>query len=271
MALTFKGSNTSNHIVSEIAKMYNKSAQKKIKVMGGGSEEAIREFVSGDLNYLNSSRKLTIDEISKTEKLLNKKVKEIIIGLDALAIIVNPKLGVHELSLHEISEIFEGKKTNWKEFGGPNLKITIYGRKNTSGTFHFVKDKFAPNGFVKGIVEKNNSAEIVKAIKNDLSGFSYVDLASISSKEHFPINGIWAINISIDGGNSISPFERLAVLDGKYPLSRPLFQYIIDADNEIVNDFIKFELSDIGQDLIERKGFFKILPMHIAWNKENGY
>ncbi|MBI2258030.1 MAG: substrate-binding domain-containing protein [Flavobacteriia bacterium] len=270
-ALTFKGSNTSNEVVYALSKHFNKNSKKKIIVLGGGSEEAVQEFLNGNLYYLNCSRKLSDNEIKKAERTFDKKVKEIIIGLDAIALIVNPKLGVHDLNLTQISDILEGRTTNWKTFGGPDLKIQLYGRKSTSGTNHFIKDKFAPNGYVSGIIEKDNAKEIVKAIKQDLAGFSYVDLASISTKEHFPIEGIWAINIAIEGGSSISPFERMAVLNGNYPLSRPLYQYIVDFEDIIINDFINFELSDIGQDLMEREGFFKILPMHRALNKENGF
>lgn len=99
--LTFKGSNTSNLVVSELAKLHNRSAKKKIQILGGGSEEAIKEFKDGDLYYLNSSRKLSSHEIQEVENVHTKKVKEIIIGLDAIAIIVNPKLGVHELNLKQ--------------------------------------------------------------------------------------------------------------------------------------------------------------------------
>jgi phosphate transport system substrate-binding protein len=270
-SFSFKGSNTSNEVVSEMARCFNSNTGKKIKVMGGGSEQAIKEFISGDLYYLNSSRKLTKNEISKVEALQDKKVKELIIGLDAIAIIVNPKLGVHELSLTQISNIFEGKTRNWQDLGGPNLMIRIYGRNKASGTCHFMKDKFAPNGFGSSIVEKNNSKEIIKAIKSDLAGISYVDLSSISNEEHFPISGIWAMNISIDGEVSVSPFERIAVLSGNYPISRPLYQYVVDFENPVINSFLKYELSPEGQNLMEKYGFFKILPIHESLNRENGF
>lgn len=271
LALTFKGSNTSNSIVSDLAKHFNKNSESKIIVTGGGSEEAIKEFISGNLFYLNSSRKLSEDEISKVEQINDKKVREIIIGLDAIAIIVNPKLGVHELNLSQISSIFEGEITNWKELGGPNLNIKIYGRNQKSGTYHFIKDKFAPDGFSNQLIEKQKPKELITAIKNDLAGVSYVDLASISTKEHFPIKGIWAMNIAIDGGESISPFERIAVLNGNYPISRPLYQYLVDFENPVIKSFINYELSNKGQNLMEMSGFFKILPMHVALNKENGF
>jgi phosphate transport system substrate-binding protein len=271
LSYTFKGSNTSNEVVSKLAKTFNKESGHKIFVSGGGSEEAIKDFLSGELYYLNSSRKLNDEEIQKAEQIHDKKIKEIIIGLDAIAIIVNPKLGVHELNLTQISSILEGKVTNWKDFGGPNLKINLYGRDEKSGTSHFIKDKFAPNGFATNMNTKQNSCEIIKAINSDLAGFSYVDLASISDKNHFPLKGIWAINILIEGEESVSPFERMAVLNGKYPISRPLYQYLVDLENPKINAFINYELSEEGQNTLEKTGFFKILPMHKALNKENGF
>ena len=269
--ITFSGSNTSNLIVSKMANEFNKSRNKNIQIVGGGSEKAIEQFLTGDLFCLNTSRRLTSDEIRETEALHGKKVKEVIIGLDVVSIIVNPKIGVNELSISQIKEIFQGLITNWKEIGGPDMPIHVYGRDNSSGTFHFMKQKFAPEGFLKNYRVKSDSKEIVTAIKNDIAGFAYTDIASISSKKHFPILDVWPINISIEGGQAVSPFENLAVLNGLYPLSRPLYQYFVDYNCKDVNEFIQFELSEKGQEIIYQNGFYKLQPFHIQLNRKNGF
>ena len=70
-------------------------------------------------------------------KMVKKKIKEVIIGLDAIAIIVNPKLGVHELNLTQIGQIFEGKIKGIDENGKLNIekrdgRDCFYGLKEVS-------------------------------------------------------------------------------------------------------------------------------------------
>lgn len=267
----FKGSNTSKDLVSELASHFNKSQELKIKVDGGGSEKAITDFLNGDLLALNSSRKLTQEELSKVEQKHGKEVKEVIIALDAVAIIVNPKLGVHDLTLQQISDILSGKIKNWKELNGPNKDIFIYGRDSLSGTHHFIKDKFIENRFAENFIVQPHARAIVQSIKNDIAGIGYVDLSSITDKNHFPKKGIWAINIIAEGQTAISPFERMKILDGTYPLTRPLYQYLVGVDNQVVNDFIAFELSDNGQLIVEKDGFFPIQAIHKQMNADNGF
>ena len=269
--LTFEGSNTSKNLVELLATNYNSSSKKKIKVKGGGSEKAIESFLHGNIKLLNSSRKLNADEIRTAEKNQGGKVKEIIIALDAVALIVNPKLGVHELSIAQIGQIYSGVITNWKEVGGPDLKIRLLGRDKESGTQHFFKEKFIEENYAPGLIEKEDPAEIVKDVQEHIGAIGYVDLAHISQKEHFPVNSIWPINISIDGQESVSPFERLQVYEGIYPLTRPIFQYIVDDNTPEVKSFIAFELSKDGQKIVETNGFFPLQSIHQQFNKKQGF
>ncbi len=272
-SIRFTGSNTSNEVVKALAAHYNRSQNKlPIEVEGGGSEKAIRSFLTGDIRYLNSSRRITETEMELAGKNGVNEIREIIIGLDAIALIVNPKLGVHELSIREVAEILEGKIRNWKALGGPDLEIKLYGRNRESGTYHFMKSKFIRQGFSTAMNYKDTPAEIVNAVKKDPAAFAYTDLASIRQNGmHFPSHGIWAINLGIDGAEAVSPFERMAVLEGHYPLTRPLYQYVSGTKNQQVSAFIRFELSAEGQELIEKKGFFPILPIHRQFNSENGF
>ena len=270
--ITFVGSNTSHELISIFAEEFNKDHESiAVHSVGGGSERSIEKFLKGELLYLNSSRKLTEEEINSLEKMEGVEVHEVIIGLDALAIIVNPRLCIHELTLQELTQIFEGKITNWSEVGGADWPIQVYGRTPSSGTYSFVKEKFVRSGFARSMVCFENPQDIVRKVKLDVNGIGYVDMASISKKAHLPMDGIWPLSIKIEGAASVSPFQMFEVLNGNYPLTRPLYQYISSKGNSKVKDFIFFELSEKGQKIIEKNGFLPLQAIHKTFNAENGF
>ena len=68
-------------------------------------------------------------------------MEEVIIAYDALAVIVNPSNPVSQLTRQQLEAIFRGKITNWKQLGGPDMKIIVYSRKTSSGTYEFFQRK----------------------------------------------------------------------------------------------------------------------------------
>lgn len=267
---TIEGSNTTKKLVSALAGDYHNRQQTNILVKGGGSEHAIYRFLSGKIDFLNSSRKLTDEEIIQAQEEGNGTIKEIVFGLDAITIIVNPKNIVHELSVQQLTNIFEGKIKNWKEVGGTDSPIRIYCRNSASGTHNFVENKFVRNGFSKDATRLDSPEEVVIAVKKDVCGIAYSDISAITLKKQLPINGIWPLYIKIEGDESISPFQYSEVKNGNYPLIRPLYQYI-RGEKRYFFSFISFELSKEGQKIVEEQGFLPIQPIHEQFNKQHGF
>ena len=46
-------------------------------------------------------------------------------AIDAIVPIVNPKNRVKDLTIDQLSQIYQGKITNWKEVGGDDLQIVV--------------------------------------------------------------------------------------------------------------------------------------------------
>ena len=56
------------------------------------------------------------------------------IAIDGIAIAVNKDNPVTELTSEQITQIFTGEITNWKDLGGNDQAITVIGREAASGT-----------------------------------------------------------------------------------------------------------------------------------------
>src|SRR3989344_587774 len=103
---------------------------------GGGSGTGIASLINGEIDIADSSRPIKDDEKTKAlEK--GYDVVEVIIGRDMLSVITNKNNPVKRLSIDQLSKIYKGEIENWKELGGNDEKITLYGRQSSSGTYVF--------------------------------------------------------------------------------------------------------------------------------------
>ena len=191
-------------------------------------------------------------------------------SVDALAIITNSKLGVDSLSTEQLTQVFSGQIPNWKDLGGPNLPIVIFGRDSTSGTYSYLKDKFVKAPYSAKMEHLHGNADIVKAVQSSVAGIGYVGVGYLMDENGKPNGNIWAMPIYIKGSPAYSPYEVTAVKNGDYILTRPLYQYINGKPNASIFDFIMSELTLKGQNIIKQHGYFPINDYQTEINKLNG-
>jgi len=65
--------------------------------------------------------------------------EEIFLAKVPIAFAVGNDGPISSLTLHQLEQIFTGKLTNWKELGGPDLKIVTVGREPTEALFSELK------------------------------------------------------------------------------------------------------------------------------------
>ncbi|HRQ25160.1 MAG TPA: PstS family phosphate ABC transporter substrate-binding protein, partial [Anaerolineales bacterium] len=105
----------------------------RISVTGGGSGTGIAALLNGTVDLANASRRIKDEEIA-TAQAKGIQPLEHVIARDAIAVIVNANNPVSELTLQQISDIYSGKITNWKELGGEDRPIVKLSRETNSGT-----------------------------------------------------------------------------------------------------------------------------------------
>lgn len=87
---------------------------------------ALRE---GTTDIAMASRRMKFDERMKLQAAGHPPV-EVTVAFDALAVVVNPANPVSKLTREQLEAIFRGKITNWKEVGGPDMRIVVYSRRD---------------------------------------------------------------------------------------------------------------------------------------------
>jgi phosphate transport system substrate-binding protein len=244
-----KGSDTCLPLSQKFAEVYGtKFAGSGISVVGGGSGVGIAALLSGTTDIAQSSRKMKIDEKLKIQE-TGKAVKEVVIANDALSVIVNPSNPVSKLTREQLEAIFTGKVTNWKQVGGQDLKIIVYSRETSSGTYEFFKENvLKKKNFASSALLMAATGAIVQSVSQTKGAIGYVGLAYVEKD-------VKALLVSFDQGkNFVEPNVENAK-NKKYPITRPLFYYYLTSKDATFKPLINFILSAEGQKIVLAEGF----------------
>jgi phosphate transport system substrate-binding protein len=117
----------------------------------------------------------------------------------------------------------------------------------------------------------NGNAQIVEAIKKDKDGIGYVAVGYVVDEKGTIMPGIKILNIAKDAqSEAYSPAKMENVMSGKYPISRPLNQYLNGKPTGKLLNFIRFELSKEGQEIVRKEGFFPVQKDWMEFNRKQG-
>lgn len=266
-----KGSDTMVNLVQILAEEYMaKNPGAAIAVLGGGSGTGITALINGTCDIANHSREWKQKELDLAyEKGVRPKI--FAIAVDALSIIVNEKNPLDTLTMAQVGSIFRGEIKNWKVLGGPDQKISLYGRQSNSGTYAFMQEHVLNNkNYSPEVKEMNGNAQIIEAVTQDASGLGYVGVGYLYDENGKLRRGIKVLKIKKDDQSpAYSPLDKEAVYSAKYPVSRPLYQSTNGQPSGLAAEFIKFILSPEGQAIVEKEGFFKIGQELMEQNLKN--
>jgi phosphate transport system substrate-binding protein len=267
-----KGSDTLVNLIQILVEEFMaKNPDKPIAVLGGGSGTGIAALINDTCDIANHSRPMKDKEYEQAK---DKGIitRTFIIAIDGLSVIVNPTNNVTELSMAQIGAIYRGEIENWREVGGANQPISLYGRQSNSGTFVFFQEHvLGKQDYSADMKRMNGNAQIVEGVMADKAGIGYVGVGYIVDQRSGKVRpGIKVLNVSKDaGGKAFSPLDKAAVDSGDYPVARPLFQTTNGIPKGAVKAFLEFELSQEGQKIVEKEGFFPIGAGIQADNKKN--
>ncbi|MFZ1684667.1 MAG: phosphate ABC transporter substrate-binding protein [Candidatus Zixiibacteriota bacterium] len=250
--VTVKGSDTMLLLGQRWAEQYmTANPTTVIQVTGGGSGVGIAALINGTTDICEASRPIKPAEIDKLKERFNSPGVEIPVARDGLSVYLNDENPVKELTVAQLKEIYTGKVTNWKDVGGNDAKIILYGRENSSGTYTFFKDNVLKGkDFAAQTQTLPGTAAIVNAVAKDKLGIGYGGAAYAKG-----------VKYALLKADDKSPgFEPTAenVKSGKYPLSRYLFWYLRNKPTGEMKKLVDFVLSDAGQQVVTQVGYFPV-------------
>ncbi|MGF1734409.1 phosphate ABC transporter substrate-binding protein [Photobacterium satsumensis] len=248
--VTVTGSTSASHIVEILAETYSsKHTETLIEVQGIGSSAGISAVKQNVADLGMSSRYLKPEEI-------NPDLSTVTIAHDGIALVVHKENPVANLNKAQVEKIYHGEITNWKDVGGPDLKIAVVSRENASGSRFSFEDFMGLTQQIEGqtvsdinpqVLIVNTNGTVKSLVSRNKHALGYVSLGSVD-------DSIKALDFE-----GVSPsLENLE--SGKYKISRPfLMLYKEKKIKDSAKDFVDYVTSKSGQNLIEQRGYVSVL------------
>ncbi len=203
---------------------------------GGG----VKGVVNGDLEVGAVSRDLTDDESALG-------LRYTLLSRDGLVIATHNSVDIPGLSTEQVRDIYRGKYSNWKEFGGPDLPITILDR-NEDESAKIILREFVLGKDLKITPKAVNlyyEPDMIDGLQSTVGAIGYFSLGYGLSQD-VPVH-----YLKLDG---VDPTVE-NIKNGSYKVVRPLgIMTATDAD-EAIQKFVEWSSSSAASALIEERGF----------------
>ncbi|WP_066365811.1 phosphate ABC transporter substrate-binding protein [Neobacillus fumarioli] len=244
-SLVISGSTALQPLVSAAGEEFmNQHPKVSIQVNGGGSGTGLSQVSQGAVQIGNSD---VFAEEKNISGLTDHKVA--VVGITAA---VNPKVGIKDIKKADLIKVFTGKITNWKELGGPDQKITLVNRPESSGT-RAIFDKLALDGAkpAEGITQ-DASNTVKKIIAETPGAIGYLAFSYLNDQSVTPL--------SIDG---VAPTAE-NVQSGKFPVWAYEHMYTKGEPTELEKAFLDFMMSkEVQSTMVTKQGYLPMTKMQV--------
>ena len=206
-----------------------------------GSGAGIEAVTNGTADIGNSSRSLKDEEKAAG-------VVENIVAIDGIAVCVDPANEVADLTKEQLTNIYNGTVTNWKEVGGADEPIIVIGREAGSGTRGAFEELVDLVDGCKYANELDSTGAVIAKVASTPGAIGYASLDALDdSVKALSLEGVEATAENIKAGN--------------YFLSRPFVMATkgeISEQNDLVQAWFDFVLGDEGQQVASEVGLITV-------------
>jgi phosphate transport system substrate-binding protein len=176
------------------------------------------------------------------------------VALDAIAVVVNPANPVQRLSIPQLADIYTGRIRRWSEVGGEDRPIVLLSRESNSGTYVYFIERVIRQGRkdLKDLPSPETllmpSSEGISAeVRQNPNAIGYDGLGYVTADQK-----VLAV-AAARGGPWVLP-RTATVLDGSYPIARPLYMYTAGEPQGPLAEYLSWILGQ-GQALVQDLGF----------------
>lgn len=206
-----------------------------------GSGAGIEAVTNGTADIGNSSRSLKDEEKAAG-------VVENVVAIDGIAVCVDPANEVADLTKEQLTNIYNGTITNWKEVGGADEPIIVIGREAGSGTRGAFEELVDLQDACKYANELDSTGAVIAKVASTPGAIGYASLDALDdSVKALSLEGVEATAENIKAGN--------------YFLSRPFVMATkgeISGQNDLVQAWFDFVLGDEGQQVASEVGLITV-------------
>ncbi len=240
--ITMAGSTSMEKLSNALAEAFNeKYPDVTITPEFTGSSAGLESLAAGTVQIGNASRALSDEEKA------NGAIENIV-AIDGIAVVVDAKNDVTDLTSEELASIYTGEVTNWSELGGKDEQIVVVGREAGSGTRDAFEELLEIEDVCDYAQELDSTGAVMAKVAATPGAIGYVSLDVVDeSVTAVALNGVEATEENI--------------IAGDYVLSRPFVMATmgeISEQDELVQTFFEYLESEEGKAIIKSVGL--IIP-----------
>ncbi|CAG19805.1 phosphate ABC transporter substrate-binding protein [Photobacterium profundum] len=219
-----------------------------VEVQGPGSSAGVRAATDGSADLGMSSRNLKDSEKSDD-------LKEIVVARDGIAVVVNNKNPITDLSKEDVTKIYKGEITNWNQVGGEDKPIVVVTRDTASGTRGAFEDIMSLKKKINDITVSaisqraqvtSGNGQLKTTVANNPFAIGYISLGTVDDSLKA---------LSIDGHVP----SVAAIKSGEYQVQRPfLVLYKTSKINPTTQSFLDWTLTTEAQKIVSAKGYIAV-------------
>lgn len=236
--ISLDGSTSMEKFVTALGESFKeKNPNVTVEAQFTGSSAGISSVLNGKADIGDSSRALTDEEKSQG-------LEENIVAIDGIAVVVDPANTVEDLTKDQLTSIYDGTVTNWKDVGGNDAPIVVVGREAGSGTRGAFEELLKLEDACKYSNELDSTGAVMAKVASTPGSIGYVSLDVLDDTVKA---------LKLDGAE---PTEE-NIKAGKYFLSRPFVMATkgeISEQSDLVKALFDFIYSDEGSELVKSVG-----------------
>ncbi|MEX0729530.1 MAG: phosphate ABC transporter substrate-binding protein [Aquisalimonadaceae bacterium] len=239
--LTITGSSTVAPLVSEIAKRYEREhGNIRIDVQTGGSSRGLADVRRGLSDIGMMSRALGSD---------GSDLDAFTIASDGIALITHADNPVERIASDGIRAIYLGEATNWSRFGGADRDIVVINKAAGRATLDVFLQHFQlDDRQIKAQIIAGENQQVIKTVAGNPAAIGYVSIGAAVEESRL------GVPIRMLGFDDVMPAPA-NVVNGSYPITRPLQLIVRSGSSDDVMAFIRYSQSAAVRDLVEGARF----------------
>jgi phosphate transport system substrate-binding protein len=253
-----KGSDTMVNLALAWAERYQQEySDARLSVTGGGTGTGLAALATNTVDIANASRAIKAEEIKQAEA-QGIKPKGYVVARDAIAVIVNPKNPVQELTLSQISKIYRGDINNWREVGGEDRPIVRLSRETNSGTHVYFLESVLRMGsktdkslFSMDTLLLPSSEGIISEVRDNPNAIGYDGLGYVTPD-------VKVLAVAKEAGKPYVLPSAETVNSNKYPISRDLYMYAKEDCSPQVKKYLDWVITPEAQKIVTQLGFVPV-------------
>jgi len=242
--LVVTGSSTLAPVITRVAERIGQESGIPVDVQSGGSGRGINDVRQGLADVGMVSRALDASE---------QDLDAVVVARDGIALIVNERNPLEELSREQVRALYLGRTQNWSELGWKDKPVTVINKSSGRATLtRFLEFFGLDNREIEADMIIGENQQGIQAVASDPAALGYV---SIGTAEYEAEAGTGIRLLALEGVEAST--DTLSA--GRYPLARDLSLVTRGERSEPVKRFLAFARSDAVGDLYSDHYF---IPAH---------